>query len=137
MKTAVAATPGASLNPRVQIGKLGKQALCVQQPVCGLKRACRTRWRRWSRIPKDGATGTRHWCRTRENEQGQNLGRGRRNANQSEASERAADLAELKRKQEALSEKKNQETYKRLTAPVRKHSRLLERSGLRVLCAWY
>jgi hypothetical protein len=58
-------------------------------------------------------------CRSRENIPNENLGRGRRTANkQSETAEHLAELAELKRKQDALSAKKNDETYKRLTSKV-------------------
>ena len=58
-------------------------------------------------------------CRGRRDAQIGNLGRGRRNANKaSETAERAAELAKLKKKQDALSAKKNEETYKRLTAQV-------------------
>lgn len=50
----------------------------------------------------------------------QNLGRGRRTANKaSETAEHQAELAELKKKQDALSVAKNEETYKRLTSKVR------------------
>lgn len=55
-------------------------------------------------------------CRSRENQAEQNLGRGRRAAGRgAENAEAAAQQVERKRKQEALAEKKNQETYKRLT----------------------
>lgn len=56
----------------------------------------------------------------RENGPDPNLGRGRRNAARAaDTAEHAAAIAERKRKQDALSKKKNEETYKRLTAQVR------------------
>eukprot|EP00892_Ulva_mutabilis_P009240 jgi/Ulvmu1/6689/UM030_0020.1 len=52
-----------------------------------------------------------------ENGPDPNLGRGRRNAARAaDTAEHAAAIAERKRKQDALSKKKNEETYKRLTA---------------------
>lgn len=55
----------------------------------------------------------------RENGPDPNLGRGRRNAARAaDTAEHAAAIAERKRKQDALSTKKNEETYKRLTAQV-------------------
>lgn len=64
------------------------------------------------------------WAFCRENGPDPNLGRGRRNAARAaDTAEHAAAIAERKRKQDALSKKKNEETYKRLTAQVRPPSR--------------
>ena len=88
----------------LRIARLSRHTQAM--PIMQSRISWRGRRRKENRDPSEGGSEA--------------LGRGRRNANKaSETAERAAEMADLKRKQDALSEKKNQETYARLKNKAR------------------